>query len=617
MKSNLASIIILNWNGKEDTKECLLSLANLEYKDFEVILIDNASSDGSPKELEGFITENKFFYPIKFIKNNSNLGFAGGNLSALPHCRGEYVVLLNNDIVVDPKWLGYLIETASSDKKIGAVGGKSYKWDKNNPPYKKNNKYYAYQAVDPWLGYVHTLMDRSENSKADSISGCAVLIKSDVIKKVGFLEKTFFAYYEETDLFARIIRAGFLVVYEPKAEVWHQVAKSAVELSYFYLYQMTRNRAIFAIRNFDEPFFTYFKKDYCRGGLRALGSYYLKNNKDNETKSKKNAYLWVKKNYQGLQKQRKEIIASGSYNNKTSLFNEETISIIITNYNYKKYVGPAIKSAQNQTVKPQEIIVVDDGSTDDSIKEIEKYPVKLIKQKNLGVVAAKNRGFSESTGRFVLFLDADDILKPNATKEYIRKYREDRSVGFVYSGMEYFGSEKGIYKSKPFNSKELRRGNYIHNSTLIKREAFLAVDGYHTGMNEGYEDWDLYISIAEQGYLGAYVSKPLLRYRRHKGAISRNEIDQKKAIGIIYDVYNRHPRFFPKYFVLANKIYNRAYYGDDKASVFLRLLFFIFRIIHKFFTLLKLIVTGRFKEVRKKVKGELHFWGALWKNKNL
>jgi len=475
-KNVLSSLIVLNWNGKEDTKECLLSLSSLEYKNFEVILVDNGSEDNSVLDLESFIKSKKFEYKIKFVKNKKNLGFTGGNIKALRHCRGNYIVLLNNDTVVDPKWLSALIKRAESDKKIGVVGGRAYFWNKKNPPFNKKNQFYSYQIIDPWLGYAHTTLNKKEKEVVDSISGCAVLIKREAINKVGFLDPLFFAYYEETDLFARIIRAGYKVFYEPSAAVWHQVAKSSGGRSYFYLYQMFRNRAIFAIRNFDEPYFSYFKRDYFKKGFRILGSFFsLSFGKKGEEYKKEvrarfDSFLWVIKNWNKLIRSRKLIVQKGAYNKKLRWERDCSVSVIIPNYNYGKYVGVAIKSALDQTVKPVEVIVVDDGSTDNSIDVIKKYPVKLIRQKNSGVVCAKNRGFKESVGRYVLFLDADDILRKNAIKKYLLKIKKNNWLGFVYSDMQYFGAEKKLYKSREFSIKRLKKVTiYIIQHLLRER----------------------------------------------------------------------------------------------------------------------------------------------------
>ena len=613
VKEKLISIIVLNWNGKGDTLTCLESLYNSTYKNFEIILVDNGSSDGS---VESF---RKLKYPnLKLVLLEKNTGFCGGNIEGLKIAKGDYIVLLNNDIVVDREWLAYLIKAAQKSEKIGVVGGRAYKWGKKNPAYNKANEFFTYQRVDPYTAQAYTLEGNSKPEFVDAISGCAALIKRKLIKEVGFLDAIFFAYYEETDLFARALRAGWKIYYEPQACVWHKVAKSTGEESFFYLYQMARNRALFAIRNFDEPYYSFFKKSYFKEGLRSFGGNLIMFGRNVGTNARAKAFIWVIKNWSNLVKMRKGIVKEGTlYNSNLWLEKDESISIIIPNYNYGKYVEEAIKSALNQTITPKEVIVVDDGSTDDSVLKIKKYPVRLIKQKNQGVVRAKNNGVAVSTGRFVLFLDADDVLKRNSLEEYLKSYKKNKMFGFFYSDMEYFGAKKGLYQSQDFSKNDLKKGNYIHNTSLIKREVFEAAGGYHPSMSEGYEDWDLYISMAEQGHNGKYIPKPLLLYRQHKGG-GRNELSQKEAQKLIETVRKRHHFFNSPIYRVLGKIYSRlnmwAYPTKKQlvrknslgakikeipisaSRILAKIVVFSIKLVRKVFKIIKLILKLRFRD---------------------
>ncbi|MBF0531742.1 MAG: glycosyltransferase family 2 protein [Candidatus Omnitrophica bacterium] len=571
------SIIILNWNKYEDTKKCLQSLSLLAHKDFEVILIDNGSRDGSPGILKDHLTESRYFFPIRFIENEKNLGFTGGNIEGLKICHGQYIILLNNDVVVDPQWLSALVKRAQEDPKIGVVGGRAYIWDSHNASFDKNNPYYSYQVINPWTGSAETLMNQEGTQfDADSISGCAVLIKRKLIDEIGFLEPVFFAYYEETDLFARAIRNGYKIVYEPKACVWHQIAKSAGPDSYFYFYHMYRNRIIFAIRNFDQPYYKRLIKDFFAQGLIACGasslSFFMNERFRTIIRAKFRAFLWIIVHWRDLHDQRRSIISKGFYNHKIFSLKKETVSVIIVNYNYKNYVGRAILSALEQTIRPHEIIVVDDGSTDDSIGEIKKYSVTLLAQNNQGVIAARNNGFRYSTGKFILFLDADDTLRNDAIERYLEAYYQNTSCDFFYSDMNYCGFKNGTFKSRPFNRVYLRWENYIHNSALIKREAFESAGGYKANMGQGYEDWDLYLSMVEKGSKGKYIPEALLNYYKHASNQSRNDMAKYSRMNLFQNVLNNHRllysagwrhifqiRFFVwKWREIVNKLYKRG-----------------------------------------------------------
>lgn len=284
--------------------------------------------------------------------------------------------------------------------------------------------------------------------------------------------------------------------------------------------------------------------------------------------------------------------------------NDITVSIIITNYNYSKYVGEAIESALMQSVPPLEVIVVDDGSTDNSVDRIHKYPVKLIEQQHEGVITAKNRGAGIAKGKFILFLDADDILRKDALKEYLTVYKDNKDVAFFYSDMNYFGTINGKYKSIKFNINALRECNYIHNSALIKHEVFDAVSGYNHCMSKGFEDWDLYLSFAERGFKGGYVPKILLDYRQHDDC-SRNQMDNETKNKLIIMLYDRHKQICPFWYRFVKKLYYEAYYrnmDNDDNSILSRIFFFSIRQLFNIIRFVNGIITFSLLSNDKKVE---------------
>lgn len=281
-----------------------------------------------------------------------------------------------------------------------------------------------------------------------------------------------------------------------------------------------------------------------------------------------------------------------------------TVSIIIPNYNYSRYVGEAIESALMQSVPPLEVIVVDDGSTDDSVARIQKYPVKLIEQQHEGVITAKNKGAGISQGQFILFLDADDILRKDALKEYLTAYKDNKGAAFFYSDMNCFGTINGKYKSIKFNIKALRECNYIHNSSLIKREVFTEVNGYNHSMSKGFEDWDLYLSFAEREFKGVYVPKILLDYRQHDDS-SRNQMDYETKNQLILLLYNRHKRICPFWYRYVKKLYYEAYYknmDNDDNSIFSKTILFSVRQLFNIIRFVKGIITANLVSSDKKIE---------------
>lgn len=214
------SIIILNWNSYEVTLDCLLSLRKIDYSNFEVVLVDNGSIDESPEKLLANAPE------IRLIRNATNLGFAGGcNVGMRDALRRgtDYLLLLNNDTIVGPDFLSQLVRVAESDEKIGAVSPKILFFDR---PDRLN---YAGGEHRPWRLFPKVFglrqLDDGRYDKLREVSfltGCAFLIKAEVVRKIGVLEEIYFHFYEDIEWSLRVLKAGFKTFYVPAAKIWHK-----------------------------------------------------------------------------------------------------------------------------------------------------------------------------------------------------------------------------------------------------------------------------------------------------------------------------------------------------------------------------------------------------------
>jgi GT2 family glycosyltransferase len=216
------SIIILNWNSYEVTRDCLLSMRTLNYLNRDITLVDNGSVDGSGERLAGEFPE------VRLIKNQENLGFAGGNNVAIRDAlsRGaDYLLLLNNDTIVQPDFLCELVRAGESDPKIGLLNPKIYYFD---PP---DRIWYAGGINKPGRVFpVHIGLrerDNGEYNQAKEVSfitGCALLIKAEVVRKIGLMDETFFLSFEDADWCVRARQAGFRGFYVPSSVIWHRDA---------------------------------------------------------------------------------------------------------------------------------------------------------------------------------------------------------------------------------------------------------------------------------------------------------------------------------------------------------------------------------------------------------
>ncbi len=285
------SIIILNWNGWRDTIECLESLYRITYPNYDVIVVDNGSKDESIQKIreyaEGKIqVSSKFFEynpknkPIEvfdiseddaregrfnkplyekhdadrrmiLIKNKNNYGFAGGNNAgikfALSVLNPDYVLLLNNDTVVDKRFLDELVKVAESDEKIGIVGPKILYY--NNPKIINS----AGGRVNWKLGLGENIgigeVDKGQHNEVrdvDYAHGAGMLIKTEIFHKIGLLNENFFILLEDTDFCIRAKQANYKVLYYPYTRIYHKEGASRGEKSAISLYYQNRNRILFS-----------------------------------------------------------------------------------------------------------------------------------------------------------------------------------------------------------------------------------------------------------------------------------------------------------------------------------------------------------------------------------
>lgn len=240
-------IIVLNWNGKDDTIECIKSLREINYDNYKIIIVDNGSEDNSVLEIK------KIFPEIKIIENKENLGFAGGNNVGIKYAvenKADYVLLINNDTTVDENFLSELIGKGESDQKIGALGSKIYFHSEPNRIWFAGGKVNWLKNKGTHIGLDE--IDNGQYNKAgetDYLTGCCLLIKREVIEKIGVLSEDYFLYYEDTDFSLRVKNAGYKIIYVPKSKIYHKISRSTKPGSSNYIYYQVRNGLVMAKRN--------------------------------------------------------------------------------------------------------------------------------------------------------------------------------------------------------------------------------------------------------------------------------------------------------------------------------------------------------------------------------
>ena len=191
------------------------------------------------------------------------------------------------------------------------------------------------------------------------------------------------------------------------------------------------------------------------------------------------------------------------------------ISVIIPCYNHGHTIGRTLDAVLAQTSKDIEIVVVNDGSTDDSGDVLDRYRGKIRRfdQKNLGGPAARNRGFGESKGDFVIFCDADVILRPDALEKMRAALEAHPEAAYAYSSFRFGWKKFPIW---PFDARKLKEMNYIHTTSLIRRGDF---PGFDESLKR-FQDWDLWLTMLARGKTGVFVPETLFRVVTQGGGIS-------------------------------------------------------------------------------------------------
>ncbi len=217
-KQPLVSVIIVNWNGKKWLKQCFDSLYNQTMTDFEIIFVDNASSDDSVSYVS---TQ----YPkARIVQSGGNIGFSGGNNLGVRYARGKYVVFLNNDTWVDQNYLEKFIVAFDEIPNLGSAQSKIVLMNDENK-LDACGAYWSHSSFLYHYGYAKDQSNEKYNVSKEIFSnkGASMIVRRDLIEKIGLFDEEFWCYYEETDFCHRVWLSGYECWYYPKATIHHAI----------------------------------------------------------------------------------------------------------------------------------------------------------------------------------------------------------------------------------------------------------------------------------------------------------------------------------------------------------------------------------------------------------
>ncbi len=231
------------------------------------------------------------------------------------------------------------------------------------------------------------------------------------------------------------------------------------------------------------------------------------------------------------------------------------VSVIVTNYNYAKYVGQCIESAINQTYKPIEIVVINDGSTDNSDQVIKKYTnkhpeIKYINQKNQGANVIRNKGIRLAKGDYIFLLDADNWLNPDHIEKLVKKAKET-NADVVYSDLQHFGDDNELFITPEFNLLILKTRNFIDTGSLIKKTS-IEDSEFDTNLNRKFlQDYDFFLGLALKGLKIVKAQGTRLNYRVHEmqGGGNKNTAEKQSQFLEIYKyITDKYTDLYPDQF---------------------------------------------------------------------
>jgi GT2 family glycosyltransferase len=255
----LVSVVTLNWNSQQVTSEFLRSIGEQNtYANLEVIVVDNASKTDPTSVFE------HIYPPVKVIRNDTNLGFSGGNNVGIRAAKGEYLFIVNNDTEFTPGLVEGLIEVFQQYPDTGVVSPKFHYYF-----HKGTIEYAGYESVNIFTGRNGMVGCKEKDEgqyneirETNYAHGGGMMVSRRVIEEVGLMPEEFFLYYEEFDWCTQIKKKGFKVYYQPKSLIYHKESMTTGKASPLKTFYITRNRILFMRRNAPLPgllvFLTYF-----------------------------------------------------------------------------------------------------------------------------------------------------------------------------------------------------------------------------------------------------------------------------------------------------------------------------------------------------------------------
>lgn len=226
------------------------------------------------------------------------------------------------------------------------------------------------------------------------------------------------------------------------------------------------------------------------------------------------------------------------------------VSVIMPCYNQGRYLDEAVESVLAQTYEPVEIILINDGSTDEQTVQLlqtyQKPKLSIIHTTNCGPSSARNTGIRQATGHYILPLDADDRIAPTFLEKAVPILQAEPNVGIVYSQADLFGEQSGRFDVPTYSFPEILLGNMIFNTSLYRKADWEKVGGYRDNMVWGWEDYDFWLSLIELGRTVVQLPEVLYFHREVPNSRSQ-QMNQEDWVKSYTQIFKNHPALYAEH----------------------------------------------------------------------
>jgi GT2 family glycosyltransferase len=291
----LISIIIVTYNSKKDIDECLRAIEDQSYRNFEVIVVDNASSDGTADHV------GRGYPRVKLLRNDANLGYSGGNNSGVDIAKGEYIAILNPDVAVDKEWLNEMVGHAKKHPEAGIVASKVVLYDNPRVVNACGNDVH-FTGLAFCRGYGDEEGKYSSQEYVLAPSGCSFLTKRKVVRDVGLFDDDFFIDFADIDFAVRCHLMGYKCLLVPSSKVLHKFVLKMNPVRYFVL---ERGRYLLLLKNFSRRTLVIIFPSLILTEVLTWAFAILRGRE--YIMAKMAAYRWIRRNWQRIMKKRRII----------------------------------------------------------------------------------------------------------------------------------------------------------------------------------------------------------------------------------------------------------------------------------------------------------------------